>query len=71
MKEGLEHWGQWILSTEEEIQHFKEWRELYGPSAAKKLFKITTERYPDEDGVYLFRTIADLYLWRKRDDQEM
>ena len=58
----LEHAGHWELMTAEEIEHFKDWKQLYGPNAVQKLFKITTERYADSEGVFCFKTVVDLFI---------
>ncbi len=55
------------LENEEQIEHFKEWRELYDPPHFK-LFACATEIYHDpEDGKSYYRTVVDVFI-RTKDD---
>jgi len=63
--------GTFTLTTEEEIQHFLEWRELYEPAGQQKLFACETEIY-QEDGGAFFRTLVTFFVKeRKVSGEEM
>ena len=62
----------WMLSTQDQVEHFKEWNELYGPSLARKLFAIKTEYYLDADGVrcHVNKVVAWLIDYREPEPDE-